>query len=83
MINYGLLENSKSFVKPKMMLTEVGIKSCITRPEADYQRRSEWLKEATEEEAEKPVLRTTQRPGISLNRVEEHHQVQDTTPTIF
>ena len=35
MINRGLLGNSKSFVTPKRMLTEVGIKYGITRPGTD------------------------------------------------
>jgi len=56
MINHGLQQNSDhakdayrsgDFVIPKKMLTEVGIKSCTTRPETHWQRRSDWLKEAT------------------------------------
>ncbi len=35
MINHGLLGNSKSFVRPKRMLKEVGIQYCITRSETD------------------------------------------------
>ncbi len=38
MINRGLLENLKSFVRPKRTLTEVGIKSCITRRGTDKQQ---------------------------------------------
>ncbi len=44
MINRGLLLRQVSFVRPKRMLTEVGIKYCITRPGTDLQRRSEWPK---------------------------------------
>ncbi len=47
MINRGLLGNSNSFIRPKRMLTEVGIQSFITRRGTDKQRRPEWLKRTT------------------------------------
>ncbi len=34
--------NSDSSVRPKKMLTERGIKSCINRPNTHWKRRSEW-----------------------------------------
>ncbi len=40
--NHGSLQNSDSSIRPKKMLTERGIKSCINRPNTHWKRRSEW-----------------------------------------
>ncbi len=40
--NRGSLQNSDSSVRPKKMLTERGIKSCINRPNTHWKKRSEW-----------------------------------------
>ncbi len=40
--NRGSLQNWEGSIRPKKMLTERGIKSCINRPNTHWKRRSEW-----------------------------------------
>ncbi len=39
---HGSLQTSDSSVRPKKMLAERGLKSCINRPNTHWKRRSEW-----------------------------------------
>ncbi len=75
MTSRGPLQNSDSSVRPKKMLTERGIMSCINRPNTHWKRRSEW-QIGIILQAKEPII--FQWFCFSVERYEIHHQIQDT-----
>ncbi len=77
MTSRGSLQNSDSSVRPKKLLTERGIMSCINRTNTHLKRRSEW-QIGIILQAKEPII--FQWFCFSVERYEIHHQLQDTIP---
>ncbi len=77
MTNRGSLQNSYISVRPKKMLTEKGIKSCINRPNTHW-KGDQSSKEELFWKAKDPII--FQWLSSSVDRSERDNQLQDTIP---
>ncbi len=77
MTNRGSLQNSYISVRPKKMLTEKGIKSCINRPNTHW-KGNQSSKEELFWKAKDPII--FQWLSSSVERSERDNQLQDTIP---